>query len=77
MPVILVIKLVDPKRIIGKKWRAVRRRKRHKRSLTKKDKNIYFLAQNTLAYYYNGSVVIVNSGANPTTSEFTTSIPAF
>jgi hypothetical protein len=35
MPVILVNKVVDPKRIIGKKWRA-EEEERHKGSLTQK-----------------------------------------
>jgi hypothetical protein len=37
--VILVNKVVDPKRILGKKWRA-KEEERHKGSLTKK-KNIF------------------------------------
>jgi hypothetical protein len=36
MPVIPVNKVVDPKRIIGKKWRA-EEEERHKGSLTKKN----------------------------------------
>jgi hypothetical protein len=40
MPVILVNNVVDPKRIIRKKWRA-EEEGRHKGSLTKK--NIFFL----------------------------------
>jgi hypothetical protein len=35
LPVILVNKVVDPKRIIGKKWRA-EEEERHKGSLTQK-----------------------------------------
>jgi hypothetical protein len=35
LPVILVNKVVDPKRIIGKKWRA-KEEERHKGSLTQK-----------------------------------------
>jgi hypothetical protein len=35
LPVILVNKVVDPKRIIGKKWRA-EEEERHKGSLTEK-----------------------------------------
>jgi hypothetical protein len=35
LPVILVNKVVDPKRIIGKKWRA-KEEERHKGSLTPK-----------------------------------------
>jgi hypothetical protein len=35
LPVILVNKVVDPKRIIGKKWGA-KEEERHKGSLTKK-----------------------------------------
>jgi hypothetical protein len=35
LPVILVSKVVDPKRIIGKKWRA-EEEERHKGSLAKK-----------------------------------------
>jgi hypothetical protein len=38
LPVILVNKVVDPKRIIGKKWRA-KEEERHKGSLTKKNIN--------------------------------------
>jgi hypothetical protein len=38
LPVILVNKVVDPKRIIGKKWRA-EEEERHKGSLTKKNHN--------------------------------------
>jgi hypothetical protein len=37
LPVILVNKVVDPKRIILKKWRA-EEEERHKGSLTKKNK---------------------------------------
>jgi hypothetical protein len=36
LPVILVNKVVDPKRIIGKKWRA-EEKERHKGSLTPKN----------------------------------------
>jgi hypothetical protein len=36
LPVILVNKVVDPKRIIGKKWRA-EEEERHKGSLTQKN----------------------------------------
>jgi hypothetical protein len=39
MPVIPVIKVVDLKRIIGKKWRA-EEEERHKGSLTKKISNL-------------------------------------
>jgi hypothetical protein len=39
MPVIPVNKVVDPKRIIGKKWRAKEKEERHKGSLTKKNFN--------------------------------------
>jgi hypothetical protein len=39
LPVILVNKVVDPKRIIGKKWRA-EEEERQKGSLTKKKKKI-------------------------------------
>jgi hypothetical protein len=39
MPVIPVNKVVDPKRIIGKKWRA-EEEERHKGSLTQKKKKI-------------------------------------
>jgi hypothetical protein len=38
MPVISVNKVVDPKRIIGKKWRAKEDEERHKGSLTQKNK---------------------------------------
>jgi hypothetical protein len=38
LPVILVNKVVDRKRIIGKKWRA-EEEERHKGSLTQKNKN--------------------------------------
>jgi hypothetical protein len=41
MPVILVNKVVDPKRIIGKKWRA-KEEERHKGSLTQKNDPISF-----------------------------------
>jgi hypothetical protein len=40
MPVIPVNKVVDPKRIIGKKWRA-KEEERHKGSLTQKKASIY------------------------------------
>jgi hypothetical protein len=40
MPVILVNKVVDPKRIIGKKWRA-EEEERHKGSLTPPKKRIF------------------------------------
>jgi hypothetical protein len=36
MPVIPVIKVVDPKRIIRKKWRAEEEEERHKGLLTQK-----------------------------------------
>jgi hypothetical protein len=36
LPVVLVNKVVDPKRIIGKKWRA-KEEERHKGLLTKKN----------------------------------------
>jgi hypothetical protein len=36
MPVIPVSRVVDPKRIIGKKWRAAKEEERHKGSLTHK-----------------------------------------
>jgi hypothetical protein len=42
-PVILVNKVVDPKRLIGKKWRA-EEEERHKGSLTqKKDSNAMYI----------------------------------
>jgi hypothetical protein len=41
LPVILVNKVVDPKRIIGKKWRA-EEEERHKGWLTRKKKNPLF-----------------------------------
>jgi hypothetical protein len=45
LPVILVNKVVDPKRIIGKKWRA-EEEERHKGLLTqKKQKNINFYSK--------------------------------
>jgi hypothetical protein len=52
MPVIPVNKVVDPKRIIGKKWRA-KEEERHKGSLTQK-KNSTSLA------YYKAGIVVVN-----------------
>jgi hypothetical protein len=42
MPVILVNKVVDPKRIIGKKWRA-KEEERHKGSLTQKRRKTRYL----------------------------------
>jgi hypothetical protein len=36
MPVILVNKVVDPKRIMRKKWRSEEEEERHKGSLTRK-----------------------------------------
>jgi hypothetical protein len=41
MPVIPVNKVVDPKRIIGKKWRA-KEKERHKGSLTQKSTIAHF-----------------------------------
>jgi hypothetical protein len=43
LPVILVNKVVEPKRIIGKKWRA-EEEERHKGSLTKKNFSSSILA---------------------------------
>jgi hypothetical protein len=44
MPVIPVNEVVDPKRIIGKKWRAEEEEERHKGSLTP-PKNVAIFAQ--------------------------------
>jgi hypothetical protein len=42
LPVILVNKVVDPKRILGKKWRA-EEEERHKGSLTQKNTIVTYL----------------------------------
>jgi hypothetical protein len=50
MPVIPVNKVVDPKRIIGKKWRA-EEEERHKGSLTpQKNMVLYFLTKKPQSY---------------------------
>jgi hypothetical protein len=57
LPVVLVNKVVDPKRIIGKKWRA-KEEERHKGSLTKKkhktkhSSNANFVSHNSSAVQY-------------------------
>jgi hypothetical protein len=49
MPVILVNKVVDPKRIIGKKWRA-EEEERHKGSLTPQKIHTYAFTSHPLMY---------------------------
>jgi hypothetical protein len=66
MPVIPVNKMVDPKRIIGKKWRAEEEEERHKGSLTKKKHDSDITLLHRYVHFYIGMYVTATTVANPT-----------